>query len=310
MAKKKNKRKKKKPSFGLLKSSGKKRKTRSRKTNWLAIITILIFISLLSAAAAGFILLDRYNKTVTGFFQKPLKIKITNPPSWITRRLEEKIFAAAGSSEGNITLTETAARNAYQSIQQNISWLKSLRIQTTGEQLLLTGTWRKPLAMFKRGLTKYYLDREMTVMDYLPMPQLPVINITGVDIYHRPVPGEITPREDLTAAVKLIDHLDKMDQLVTPEAPLLSELNRIDMSNYNGRLDSRQPHIIIYAADNTQIIWGAELGKWQQNLESTDKEKLAKLYSHYEEFGTLLNGVKYINLRDPQDEISQPIDKY
>jgi hypothetical protein len=37
---------------------------------------------------------------------------------------------------------------------------------------------------------------------------------------------------------------------------------------------------------------------------------LAKLYSYYEEFGTLLGGAKYINLRDPQETIPRPTDKY
>ena len=45
-------------------------------------------------------------------------------------------------------------------------------------------------------------------------------------------------------------------------------------------------------------------------LEATDEDKLAKLYGYYEEFGTLLKGAKYINLRDPRDKIPLPIDKY
>jgi len=66
----------------------------------------------------------------------------------------------------------------------------------------------------------------------------------------------------------------------------------------------------LYAKDNTEIIWGAEVGKWQRYLESTDEQKLANLYSYYKEYGTLLNSAKYINLRDPQDNIPLPIDKY
>ncbi|GAJ08013.1 unnamed protein product, partial [marine sediment metagenome] len=68
-------------------------------------------------------------------------------------------------------------------------------------------------------------------------------------------------------------------------------------------------HIVLYTTDDTEVIWGAELGKWQQHLEATDAEKLAKLYAYYEEYGSLLGDVKYINLRDPQDRIPLPIDK-
>jgi len=47
-------------------------------------------------------------------------------------------------------------------------------------------------------------------------------------------------------------------------------------------------------------------------MEAKDEEKLAKLYTHYQEFGSLgaEGKVKYINLRSPQDRVYQPIDKY
>jgi hypothetical protein len=81
-------------------------------------------------------------------------------------------------------------------------------------------------------------------------------------------------------------------------------------ANYNGRKNDRRPHIILYAKDNTEITWGAELGKWQRHLESTDEQKLAKLYGYYKEYGTLSGRAKYINLRDPRDKIPLPIDRY
>ena len=68
--------------------------------------------------------------------------------------------------------------------------------------------------------------------------------------------------------------------------------------------------IPLLAEDNTEITWGAEVGKWQLHLESTDEQKLAKLYGYYKDYGTLSGDAKYINLRDPQDNIPLPIDKY
>ncbi|MCK4913417.1 MAG: hypothetical protein KAS69_02320, partial [Planctomycetes bacterium] len=108
----------------------------------------------------------------------------------------------------------------------------------------------------------------------------------------------------------ILAQLEKMDELITPEKPLLNEIDRIDVSNFDGRKNNRFAHIILYAKDNTEIIWGAKIAAWQRYLEATDEEKLAKLYSHYKEYGSLLNNAKYINLRNPQDNIPQPIDKY
>jgi hypothetical protein len=101
-----------------------------------------------------------------------------------------------------------------------------------------------------------------------------------------------------------------MDKSVTPNKPLLYDIDRIDVSNFTGRKNSRLPHIVLYTRDDTEVIWGAEFGRWQRYLEATDEEKLAKLYAYYKEYGSLSGGVKYINLRDPQDNIPQPADKY
>ena len=48
---------------------------------------------------------------------------------------------------------------------------------------------------------------------------------------------------------------------------------------------------------------------WQRHLESPDDDKLAKLYTFYQQ-NQSLSGVKYINLRDPRQTIYLPIDKY
>ena len=104
--------------------------------------------------------------------------------------------------------------------------------------------------------------------------------------------------------------LSRRDQLETSQKPLLSEIASIDVSNFNGRKNNSHAHIILYAKDYTEIMWGAEVGKWQQYLESTDEQKLAKLYSYYKEEGTLLGRAKYINLRDPKYKVPLPVDKY
>ena len=123
-------------------------------------------------------------------------------------------------------------------------------------------------------------------------------------------PGQVWRTDDLAAAVEILIRLERMDMLVTPDKPLLYEIDSIDVSNFAGRQSGRDSHIVLYSKDNAQIMWGAEIGTWQQHLEATDEEKLAKLYAYYKEYGTLLNGVKYINLRDPQQTIPLPVDKY
>jgi cell division septal protein FtsQ len=107
----------------------------------------------------------------------------------------------------------------------------------------------------------------------------------------------------------VLNRLSLMDIAVSADKPLLRQIDRIDVANFEGRKNKREPHISLYTKDGTQIIWGAELGTWQRHLESPDDDKLAKLYTYYQQYGTL-SGVKYINLRDPQQKIYLPVDKY
>jgi hypothetical protein len=128
-------------------------------------------------------------------------------------------------------------------------------------------------------------------------------------IKQKPVPGQTWQGDDLAAALAVLSRLERMDAAVCPNKPLLREIDRIDVGNFNGRKNKREPHIVLYTKENTQIIWGAEIGAWQRHLESPDDDKLAKLYTYYQQYGTL-SGVKYINLRDPQQTIYLPVDKY
>lgn len=258
------------------------------------------------AAGVLFYFAERYVKSAKPAETGPLEL--VNAPEWVSGELKAKILAAAGGK--TFRLDEEAAQVVAENLA-SVAWLNEVKVQTKHERLLIEAGWRKPLALVKLGLQSFYVDAELVVLDFVPIPNLPIVKIKGLSVTTRvPPPGEVWQSDDLAAAVTILTKLDQMDKSVTPDKPLLYEIDRIDISNFNGRENSRFPHIILYTKDNTEIIWGAEFGTWQRYLEAKDEEKLAKLYGYYKEYGSLSGGVKYINLRDPQDNISQPIDKY
>jgi hypothetical protein len=225
----------------------------------------------------------------------------------VTDQLKEKIYVAARGDGNDLRLVQ-------QNIEREVVWLDEVTVQTTHNALRIEGRWRRPVGLVKSGRRKFYVDAKQVVLDFVEMPRLPIVEITGLSPTRKMPPlGEVWGGDDLAAAITILDRLDRMDKSDTPDKPdkpLLYEIDRIDISNFNGRKNSKLPHIVLYAKDNTEIIWGAEVGKWQRYLESTDEQKLAKLYGYYKEYGTLSGGAKYINLCDPQDNIPLPIDKY
>lgn len=274
-------------------------------------LKVSAIVCVLTAIVIGFVFLDKYVKKVVPISEKTAILELVDAPMWVNEPLKEKIYIAAIANGEDLRVDEDAARSVQHNIQTLVAWLDKVQVQTTYDSIRIKGRWRKPLGLVKVGLQSFYVDANLVVLDYLPMPNLPIVKINGLStIATVPSPGEIWQRDDLAAAIAILARLDRMDKLVTPDKPLLYEIASIDVSNFNGRADAHAPHIILYAKDNTEIIWGAEIGTWQRYLEATDEEKLAGLYSYYKEYGSLLNNVKYINLRNPQNEIFQPVDRY
>ncbi|UCE48939.1 MAG: hypothetical protein JSW47_02115 [Phycisphaerales bacterium] len=278
----------------------------------MGFLKVLAVICFLSAIAIGLLFLEEHVKDTAHSSNKKLYLELANVPSWVDSQLQNKVLAIAGGDEGDIRFDERAARSVRRNIEEQFAWLDDVTVRAGPDVLRIEGRWRKPLALVRSGVgRKYYVDAEQVVLDFVPMTNLPIVEIAGLSMQQEiPPPGQAWRCDDLAAAITILDRMGQLDRSLTPDKPLLFEIGCIDMSNFSGRKNSTQPHIVLHTQDNIEIIWGAEWGKWQQYLESRDDEKLAKLYDYYNHHGTLSVGVKYINLRDPQDKIPLPIDKY
>ncbi|RKY24546.1 MAG: hypothetical protein DRP62_03490 [Planctomycetota bacterium] len=288
-----------------------RKKTIDRRRSLIFFSIVLAVLCVLAAVGIGFVFLDKYVEKATAISEKSGRLKLVDVPVWVSQTLKEKVYAAAVANGEDLKLDEDAAQSVQRNIEERVAWLDEVKVQITHDSIIVKGRWRKPLALVKSGLRKFYVDADLVVLDFVPIPNLPIVKVKGLPLITKTPPtGSLWRRDDIAAAVAVLDLFDQRDKMDVSKKPLLYEIDSIDVSNFNGRQNSSFPHIVLYAKDDTEIIWGAEIGAWQRHLEATDEEKLAKLYSHYEEYGSLLNNVKYINLRDPQGDIPQPIDKY
>jgi hypothetical protein len=288
----------------------KKRKVTQARRSLLPLLKILLLVGVIGCVAVGLAFLDRYVRDRQELFEKVAALDLVNAPSWVSGQLKNKIYAAAKADGENLKLDEEAAASVQQNIETYVAWLDNVQVTATHDSLRIEGIWRKPLALIAAGSERFYVDVGLVVLDYVPVPALPIVEITGVSVRQVPPIGSVFERSDVAAAVSLLEWLDKMDSKVSAKKPLLFDIDSIDVSNFSGRRDKSEPHIVLYAKDGTKIIWGAEIGTWQRYLEAMDKDKIAGLYEYYRQHGTLLGGARYINLRYPQDGIVQPVDEY
>jgi hypothetical protein len=277
----------------------------------MGVLKVIAVVCVVAGAGLGILFLDKYVRRTAPARQEGIVIELAGVPAWVNDQLKDKVYTAAGVDSGRLKLDENAAIAVQQNIAASVAWLDDVRVQTTHEGLRIAGRWRKPVALLKFGPRKFYVDARLVALDFVPISNLAIVEVKGLSqITGMPQVGEVWQRDDLAAAVDILVRLGQMDELVTPDKPLLCEIDSIDVSNFNGKKSARLPHIVLYSKDGTEIIWGAEIGSWAQHLEATDEEKLAKLYGYYKEYGSLQGGAKYINLRDPLDRIPLPVDKY
>ncbi|MHC4434681.1 MAG: hypothetical protein ACYTBS_22810 [Planctomycetota bacterium] len=293
------------------------KRKRKKRTSWVgpglrAIVKVLAVVCLLSGAALGLLFLEEYVKDAAGMSQDAFYLELADVPAWVDAGLKNEVKEIANSGGVDVRSDDDAALAVRRNIEKQVAWLDDVTVRVKQDVLRVEGRWRKPVALIRTDLVEpRYVDSELVVLDYVPLPELPVVEVVGLaETIDMPEPGRIWLCDDLAAATKILDRMNQMDKSFASERPLLFEIDRIDVRNFNGRRDEGDPHIVMYTKDDIQIIWGADWGKWQQHLESTDQEKLAKLWGYYRQHGTLSVGVKYINLRDPQDKIPLPIDKY
>ncbi len=269
------------------------------RTKIVQTLLILLAFSAVGGLLIFFVMGERY---ATSRLRQTGPLVLTDPPAWTSEELIGGIYAAAGARE--FPLTANSLRRVAARLEETC-WLENVKVQLTGESLIARCDWHQPIVFVKSGTTRFYVDATGVALEHVSLTNLPLVTVTNLGIPRPPTFGRVVDRDDLKAAVALISLLRLMDEKSVPAKPLLHEIESIDMKNFRGRRDKDASHILLYTLDKTPILWGAEIGNWAQFMEASDEEKLGRLYTYYQERGTLQGGVKRINLREPR-EIPRP----
>ncbi|MCF7955902.1 MAG: hypothetical protein K9M75_08885 [Phycisphaerae bacterium] len=312
--------KKKKTTSGLAFWAPKKKKTKTKAqvraakeaTRTRVRVFSAIFGVVLAAAGVcvGFFYLEKYVKKISpvAFKTGQLEFPHDNVPDWFNEELAGLMRETAG---GKIfELNENSAEAVGRKLSE-LEWFDDLKVQTTKDSLRVTAKYRTPVATIKIGSKKYCIavkeetsgqKMSLVIMQHLNIAKLAIVEITGSTIRST---EDISVQEDVKAAVKLIGGLSAMDRKIKPAPPLLEEIARIDVSNFDGRQpgSKSKPHIIFYIKDGTPIYWGNAIGKTTGKIEAKDEDKLASLYHEYIKDGrNSLTGrnLSFIDLRNPR----------
>ena len=324
-------RKKKKKKGGLKSFFSKKKKTKRSKRKdsdsfvaGLKVALSIMFLTILVAGGAiGLIYMDRYvSNAAKGENGEDLEgpLKLIDYPAWLNQDWVDTLVATAGGKR--FPLDQGWAQKVATRLA-SLSWLDNVQVQTTPEYLTVKADYRRPVGLVQSGRKrKVYLDADMTVLDFIPVTSIPVVEIKGLASTKIPKPGQTWLADDAAAAIELLDLLYMADlhfqqergsdtasspAKKIPEKPLLNEIESIDVSNFAARKSRSAPNIVLNVTDGTKVYWGAAWGQGNVYFEADEKDKLARLYQFFmDHSNTLGAAAKYIELRWPQDSIPRP----
>lgn len=275
----------------------------------------------MGCAAIAFGYMERHVHTLSPVTEQLGQLELIAPPEWVNPELQATIADEAGGYY--FPLDEDIAEIIAAKLQ-GLSWIYNTRIRVTSKTVHIYADYRKPTAMIKNGSKKYYLaliapddlsyeqdNPKVMLLDYIKLDTLPVVEIKGLSLRRFPVAGDILQSADITSAVELLTVLGRMDEISCADAPLLDQLASVDISNFAGRKNRNNSHIVLNAKDGTPIYWGAAYGDSTLYLEAIEQEKLGRLYSFYKEYGNTIQCVKNaicksIDLRYAQTRIPRP----
>ena len=266
--------------------SGKKRaKTSRQPLNLKYAFRILALAAVFACIWFGFLFLDKYVKTAIRLEEKQGSLYLVDVPLWVNEPLKVKIYNAARADGEDLKLDADAAWSIQQNIKDLVAWLEEVKVQTTSDRFLIKAKWRKPLALVKYGLHKYYVDANLVLLDFVPALNLAVAKVTGLKFKTKPpYAGEIWQLEDLDAAIRILTKLEQMDKALTPDKPLLNDIDKslsalqkavacgysdlkfleLDDDLINLRKDKRFKKFISTAKGKLKSLRGAQVTKQSQ----------------------------------------------
>jgi hypothetical protein len=219
-----------------------------RDWNWAVILKVVAVLVFLAVSGAFLRYAEAYVKTISPAQEGPLVL--VGVPEWVKGDLRERVAQVAGGTR--FPLTEETAAVLARNLAP-MSWLDNVDVQVTHNSVRVKARWRKPVARIEvpEDHSKIYVDTDLVVLDYMPMPHLPIVELKGVGLNWVPLPGQVFDQQDVAAGVALVMLLQRMDAEYMPKKPLLDHIASINVHNFKGLKNGREPHIVLRSTDDT-----------------------------------------------------------
>ena len=268
----------------------------------------LLAVLLLGGIGAGYYYADQYVQQRVGFTSQPLIIVLKNRPAWMNDFLVEQIAAIARPLGAHSTFDHKLFVDTAEMLGRN-PWVMNVRsvrrayTHMPGDTLEVDCDYRAPVALVKSGpfywlvdeagvrLSERFTEEQITAFQFGPDGKTCIRVIEGVALSPPHVPGEQWRGADLAAGLKMVKYLFDL--------PYTQQILQVDVTNFNGRVDRKEPRLVLETSFHTKIWWGRPPSDNLMDtfIEVDTAHKLKVLRQVYEQYGRVDGGYKWLDIR-------------
>jgi hypothetical protein len=276
---------------------------------------LLIGCVLLGGVGAGYYYADQYVEQRVAFSTQPLIIVIKNRPPWMNDFLVEQIAAIARPIGGHSAFDHQLLVDTAEMLGRN-PWVRKVRsvrrayTRRPADTLEVDCEYRAPVALVKYGafywlvdekgvrLSDRFTEQDVPSIQFGPDGKTRIRVIEGVEHAVPHIPGDQWPGDDLPAGLRMVNYLfDK---------PFTEQILRVNVANFRGRIDPKDPRIVLETKFHTKIWWGRPPSDDDVDsfIEVNTARKLNYLRLIYDEFGRVDGKHQCLDIRF--DKVTYP----
>ena len=257
-----------------------------------------------AVCVTGFMASKRYVEKVERRDAPPAVTLVGGPPVWMNATIHEQILAAARSDAASLS-TDRQALAGHAIRLSDSPWVKGVKSvrrvygEGPGDTIEIEAVYRTPVALVHWHEGYWYVDaegvrlpekfndaqvRQMTAAGGRPLFRV-LENIASGPA----AVGKAWPGKDIKAGLELVNLLaDKgyADQIV-----------RIDVANYDGRLNANESQINLLTRYGTQVRWGQPPSSTAFFVEQKVDRKLEVMQQACRQSGRVDMNLPWIDLR-------------
>jgi hypothetical protein len=251
-------------------------------------------------------------ETAAAALPDPPRVVFANRPAWMSDFLAAEL-AEVCRPNGNPSVFD---RDALVRINGRLNanpWIAKVRqvrrvyAQAAGDTIEVDCDFRAPLGLVRGGrdeagrdvywfvdakgvrLPERFTAADVPKVVYAADGKVNVRVIEGVRNAPPAKAGQPWPGDDLAAGLELAEKLNGQ--------PFAEEIERIDVSNYAGRVEKREAYLVLRTRQHTEVRWGRPWGAADWFVEIKPEVKLDTLRRMVARYGRVDAGQQWLDIR-------------